>query len=244
MSNLRRASMRSSLFALVLHACVGPASSSEPPSPQQDAMSGPSVTGAAVDAAARALDASALTGSDARTDVQEAQPALDAGLQAAGVDGSVSVPSARLNLVLPELWTLLDASTDPFDDRPAVVDCLAASVAPEILSAERVLGVETAFCNYLTAVQPTVREIAPGEIIKVRLWHFELSAPEPAEAHAVLAIDGVEVLNERIPIPQPGGLIVKQARAERAVPTGAPVFFHLHNHGGNSWALVEVSAGL
>ena len=35
----------------------------------------------------------------------------------------------------------------------------------------------------------------------------------------------------------------QQVRAERAIPAGAAVLFHLHNHGANSWALVEVSAG-
>jgi hypothetical protein len=51
------------------------------------------------------------------------------------------------------------------------------------------------------------------------------------------------VLDERIPIPRPGGLIARQRTLERALPAGAPVYFHLHNHGANSWSLVEVSAG-
>jgi hypothetical protein len=79
--------------------------------------------------------------------------------------------------------------------------------------------------------------------LKVRLWHFELSAPDPAQAHAVLLVDGLTVLDERIPIPKPGGLMVHELRVERDIPAGAPVYFHLHNHGENSWALVELSAG-
>jgi hypothetical protein len=114
---------------------------------------------------------------------------------------------------------------------------------PELLSGERALGVDTGTCPYLTASQATKRTIAIGETIKVRLWHFELNAPEAAEAHAALLVDGIEVLNEVLPIPQAGGLIVRQIRVARAVPMGAPALFHLHNHGANSWALVEVSAG-
>jgi hypothetical protein len=91
--------------------------------------------------------------------------------------------------------------------------------------------------------QPTQRELAAGDLLKVRLWHFALSAPEPAEAHAALLVAGLRVLDERIAIPQPGALIVRQVRVERDVPAGALVYFHLHNHGANSWALVEVSVG-
>jgi hypothetical protein len=157
--------------------------------------------------------------------------------------GSASA-APRTSLVAHESWRILDAGEDPFEDRPAVVECLTAGVVAESLSEERVLGVETGWCGYLTATQPARREALAGEVLKVRLWHFELSAPESAEAHAVVMVDGLRALDERVPIPGPGGLIVRELRLTRAIPVGAPVYFHLHNHGANSWALVEISAGL
>ncbi|HTU58672.1 MAG TPA: hypothetical protein VMF89_09565 [Polyangiales bacterium] len=173
---------------------------------------------------------------------------FDAGAEAPAGDASppddTQLPiTPRTPLLLPERWQIVDAGADPFDDRPAVIDCSTAGVVPELLSEERVLGVDTGWCNYLTAFQPTQRAVQPGEVIKVRLWHFELSAPEPAEAHAALQIGALRVLDERIAIPQAGGLIVKQVTVEQALPAGSPAHFHLHNHGANSWALVEVSAG-
>jgi hypothetical protein len=196
------------------------------------------------------LDAALPSAPDARV-VADAQ--LDIPSDAAAVaaepsdaslpDAQVPNSTARTPLVVPERWLLLDAAVDPFADRPATVDCSSAGVVPETLSEERVLGVETGWCNYLTALQPTQRAVQPGELIKVRLWHFELSAPEPAEAHAAVHIAGLRVLDEHIAIPGPGGLIVKQFITEQLIPAGAPVHFHLHNHGANSWALVEVSAG-
>jgi hypothetical protein len=174
-------------------------------------------------------------------------------LDAADADGGLALPHAefdagvtdptRTSLVSPAHWQLLDAGEDPFQDRPALIDCLSGAVVAEDLGGEYVLGIETGFCNYMTALQATQRAVAVGEVIKVRLWHFELSAPDPAEAHAVLQIDGLRILDERIPIPAPGGLTVRMLRVERAIAAGAPVYFHLHNHGANSWALVEVSAG-
>ncbi|MDB4974017.1 MAG: hypothetical protein JWN48_2358, partial [Myxococcaceae bacterium] len=80
-----------------------------------------------------------------------------------------------------------------------------------------------------------------GETLKVRLWHFELSAPEPATAHVAVLVDGLAILDETVPIPAAGGLLIKELRVPRPIPAGAPVYFHLHNHGANSWALVEVS---
>ena len=167
---------------------------------------------------------------------------MEAGAADAAADSS-GQGAGRAALVLPDSWTRLDVGTDPFTDRPVTVDCRPDGVAAELLADERVLGVDTGFCSYLTAQQATRRAVAAGEVIKVRLWHFELSAPEPAEAHAVILVDGLSVLDEHIPIPSPGGLIVRQLRVERDVPVGAPVYFHLHNHGANSWALVEVSSG-
>lgn len=149
----------------------------------------------------------------------------------------------RTSLVDHDDWWRLDAAQDPFSDRIANVQCTPAGALAEVLADERAFGVDTGACNYLTAVQPAARAIAAGETLKVRLWHFELSAPEPAEAHAAVWVDGLPVLDERIPIPAPGGLLVRELLLERDVPAGAPVHFHLHNHGANSWALVEVSAG-
>lgn len=191
------------------------------------------------------LDAGAPPTVDAALAAQDgsASDASDAAVQDAEIDASPASPALRESLVLPEYWLLLDAGDDPFDDRPAVVECLPAAVLAETLGGERALGIETGSCAYLTVQQPTRREVAVGEVLKVRLWHFELSAPEPAEAHAALVVAGLRILDERISIPQPGGLIVKQLRVERRIPAGTPVYFHLHNHGANSWALVEVSSG-
>jgi hypothetical protein len=152
-------------------------------------------------------------------------------------------PRARGSLVDHKLWSRVKPAADPFSDGPAQVDCEFSATNYEYLGDEWAFSVDTGSCNYVTVQQPALRDIASGETIKLRLWHFELSAPEPAEAHAAVMVDGILVLDERIPIPAPGGLVVRELRIERAVEAGAPVLFHLHNHGANSWSLVEVSNG-
>jgi hypothetical protein len=167
----------------------------------------------------------------------------DAGRELADAGLPNDEPKARKSLVDHKLWSRVEAVDDPFSDGPAQVDCGFSATNYEYLGDEWAFSVDTGFCNYVTVQQPALRDIASGETIKLRLWHFELSAPEPAEAHAAVVVDGITILDERIPIPAPGGLVVREVRVERAVEMGAPVLFHLHNHGANSWSLVEVSNG-
>lgn len=179
---------------------------------------------------------------DAAADIEDAvsDPGEPDAAEPAPRDAGL-ISSARENLVIHEFWST--PTEDPFDDRPADAGCNRAGIMPELLAEEPVFSVDTGFCGYITVAQPTLREIAAGQSIKVRLWHFELSAPMPAQAHAAVLVDGLHVLDELIPIPSPGGLLVRELVAPRAIPKGASVYFHLHNHGSNSWSLVEVSAG-
>jgi hypothetical protein len=114
---------------------------------------------------------------------------------------------------------------------------------PELLGAEPVFSVDTGACTYITARQPALRDVAQGETLVARVWHFALNAGEAAEAHVALRIGDTTVLDQTVPIPSAGGLIAVSETAPRAFEAGTPVFFHLHNHGDNSWSLVELSAG-
>lgn len=242
--------LRTFLCTLVLVNCVEhPPAHPEAASPLTEGgdENSPAAADTDADASAPSLEeAGTVPVIDAQLAPQDAgMPFVaDAAVSDAPFDSGTGNAAMRTSLILPEDWKLLDADEDPFEDRPAVVNCRPGGVVVETLAEERVLGVETGFCDYLTAQQFTRRAVSVGEVLKMRLWHFELSAPDPAEAHAVIRVDGLTVFDERIPIPKPGGLIVRQLRVERDIPTGAPVLFHLHNHGANSWALVEVSAGL
>ena len=183
-------------------------------------------------------ESSPARGGDASTATDSRTPGMPAPQASAAPEPA---SQNRGPLTDPVRWQEVDPGEDPFADRPTRVACTAAM--PEVLSGELVYSVDTATCNYLTARQSSLRAVAAGQRVKVRLWHFALSAPEPAEAHAAVWLNGEPLLDEHIPIPQPGGLIVREVVAEATVPEGAPVLFHLHNHGENSYSLVEVRAG-
>jgi hypothetical protein len=185
------------------------------------------------------------TPSGLRTD-SSSQSTVDAGQpdgRAPADAASVPIPRVRTSLIDHTDWRVLDPHEDPFVDRPSQSVCGPEGVSVTALAGELSYDIETGTCNYITAVQSTQRAVTAGELLKLRVWHFELTAPAPAEAHVVVMVDGVFLLDTRVAIPAPGGLIKSELRIDRPIAAGAPIYFHLHNHGQNSWALVEVSAG-
>ena len=82
---------------------------------------------------------------------------------------------------------------------------------------------------------------AERDVLELRLWHSNLEADEPAEAHAALRIADELVWEDYIPIPTDSAMMTARIEHHPAFAQGAPVVFHLHNHGSNSWNLLEVS---
>lgn len=159
---------------------------------------------------------------------------------AALADAGVRVRGA---LVEPEAWEIVAADEDPFPDRLPDASCPEGTHMPELLGGEPGFSVDTGGCSYLTARQLALRDVVKGETLVARVWHFALSADESAEAHVALRIADTTVLDQTVPIPSEGGLIAVELAAASAFAAGTPIFFHLHNHGDNSWSLVELSAG-
>lgn len=156
---------------------------------------------------------------------------------------AIAAAKPRGELVVHDSWEIVSAEEDPFPDRPSDVVCPDDSHMPELLGAEPVFSVDTGGCSYLTARQRSLRAVERGETLIARVWHFALDAGEPAEAHVALRIGDSDALDQTVPIPSEGGLIAVSNLAMRAYEAGTPIYFHLHNHGDNSWSLVELSAG-
>ena len=74
--------------------------------------------------------------------------------------------------------------------------------------------------------------------------HDDLVAPEDAEVHAALSIDGELFWEVRLAIDAGTGreahLEVATVELVEPIVEGASVVFHLHNHGQNSYNLVDV----
>jgi hypothetical protein len=139
-----------------------------------------------------------------------------------------------------ERWELAD--DDPWPDHaPDPVDCSELAWSYETQGGEASLEVRTDDCNYLVVRQDSVRAAQAGDELQFRLWHFDLIQFEPAVAHVGVRLDGETVFDVEVDIPGDAEMIRQELLLDRDVPAGAPVIFHLHNHGANTWNMVEMS---
>ena len=191
-------------------------------------------------AVALALICSACTdgGEEGASAEDTSSTASGSGSASAGTEGDFG------SLIDQEAWAAIDAVDDPLPDhRPPEVDC---DVGWYIEDEE--LEVDTNLCNYLALVQPSLRPIEVGDTLDVHFYHFDLVAPEPAEAHLQVSVDGNVVWDYLVPIPTdiennktPAAVIHETVTAEFSAPLGSAVRVHLHNHGQNTWTFVDLA---
>ena len=103
------------------------------------------------------------------------------------------------------------------------------------------LEVSTRQCNYLSLSQPTELAIAAGNQIQIRVWHQELQSPTPSEGHLAIRIGTTTVWQHSVAIPAESGLIEAIVPASKDESVGTPLYFHLDNHGVNTWSLLSVN---
>ena len=143
----------------------------------------------------------------------------------------------EVSLIDVGAWTLM-ASDDPFDDAPEGATCPSASYGEETSFFE----VDTGECTYASFGQPSQFGLDAGDPIHLLLWWKALVADAEAEAHVAVRLGDQVLLDEWVPIPDPGGIRVIDVVAESRIDAGVPVVFHLHNHGYNSWVFAELLA--
>ena len=163
----------------------------------------------------------------------------------AGCDGNVRFPSDRTPLTDPMAWTVADGASDPWrGEGDEESFCAPEAVFVGDFGGEDVLEVESDGCTRVTVVQSARVGVERGDVVAVRLWHQPLSASRGDSAVLAVALDGREVWRRVVPLPQEEGAAVAEAwRADRSVPAGSQVAFHVRNHGRNSYHLFEVARG-
>jgi hypothetical protein len=143
-------------------------------------------------------------------------------------------------LISPGAWRAVSADADPFADRPGTVICPADSHGFERVGGGLGYEVDTGACNYLTVAQPILADLQRGDRLTLKLWHYALTAPEPASAHVALWLDDAQLWEADIAIPSATALYTPVLEVPHDIPAGTPLLFHLHNHGANHWALVDL----
>ncbi|TNF28224.1 MAG: hypothetical protein EP329_18255 [Deltaproteobacteria bacterium] len=171
--------------------------------------------------------------------------ALVAGCDAGGASGVVCADDAGGNVALVDhdRWTVASAEDDPWvASRPAEDLCTDADHYAEDFAGTYSYAIQTGpRCGYVTVVQPSLAGACAGQTLYVWLWHFQLTAPDPGEAHVAVRIGDREVWAATLPIPSESGLFAEEIPLPADVPAGTPVYYHVDNHGSNSYNLLEVS---
>jgi hypothetical protein len=168
-----------------------------------------------------------------------ATPGTDAIVQTGGEEsGSEGVPdSGVIELATPDDWSLASGEEDPFPmHRPQDASC-DGGFGPEYGTFE----IDTGVCTYGSFVQPTLADIREGDEIRVTLVHDPLWAEEPATAHVAVSLDAVPFFDMEVPIPSQYGFLQESSHAARDVAVGAVLHLHLHNHGYNTYRVVEIA---
>ena len=157
----------------------------------------------------------------------------------AACPGDPPPPPEPLTLVDHDLWVELAAEEDPFDDRPAEVDCSPLAYGYEYIG-EGSFEVDLFSCDYLSVAQPSLRPVEVGDELRLRLWHNQLSGPV-GQAHLAVTLGGELAWEEWFDIPGAAELVAPVWTATEDVPEGSDLVFHVHNHGSNTYNLIEFS---
>jgi hypothetical protein len=131
-------------------------------------------------------------------------------------------------------WQLAPLERDPYAAYAVGrVPCEIDALTPE----EGGIDVSTEDCNYATLVQETLRAIPRGSVLVGEISWLSLASVEPATATLALRLGEREAWTRDVPVPASAQVISLSIDVGVSQPAGAPIWFHVRNHGYNSWHL-------
>lgn len=157
-------------------------------------------------------------------------------------EDSTPTETVQLDLIDSERWIPLS----PDDPEPFSMyrtpetgeDCADLATRPEQFGIE----VDTEACGFVTMSQPLLHDLEVGEPVTVIAWHSVLQSAEPAMGHIALAIDEEVLWEDASRIPGPARAWNETFASPISASAGSTVYFHVRNHGANTWTLLSISA--
>lgn len=148
-----------------------------------------------------------------------------------------------VDVIDAEAWTFVAPEDDTLWPAPDDAElCEASDVQVQPVGDDLAVEIDTRFgCGWATAEQALAEDIDADDELQIRIFYFSQSSFPAAEAEVAVAIDDEILVSERIAIPTSSGLLAPRVTPARAHAAGAPIRFHIGNHGDNSWNLVEVA---
>jgi len=137
-------------------------------------------------------------------------------------------------LTVAESWVLADPTSDPFaPEAVGRVRCTSAAFRPEATWLE----VTTTTCNYASFVYLFTSEVPAGSVIRGELAWATLAAVDPAVGTLAFATQGDLLWSHEVPIPSLADLVRLEFELPESLSEGNALYFHVRNHGYNSWQL-------
>ncbi len=146
-------------------------------------------------------------------------------------------------LINHDLWRLATSAEDPWGEfRPDEdIACPSGARKTEDFAGTYAYSVITLGCSYTTVVQETLVDACAGEDLYVWMWNYALTAPADSTAFLGVQIGDELVWEDTRAIPSAAALEATRVTLTRDVPMGTPIYFHVRNHGANSYELLELS---
>ena len=175
---------------------------------------------------------------------------LVTGVVGCSSDGGQADPSDPVKRALTDnnQWKLLAPGVDPFFDaaHPKAKGCGDVDLGIEMVGPDTWFEVDTSGCAYVTVRQPIGHAIPQGAELFVRIWHFKLLSA-PGDYRVVLAVgegaDRTIIYEKKVTAPNAkSGLLFTTVKSPRSFAKGSPVYWHISNHGDNTWRFIEFSA--
>ncbi len=164
-------------------------------------------------------------------------------LLVAGCPAGEDTPSEDSDPVLLAVIDGWERVTDPTRDvffavLPSDSPCDESGVGVEEFGLS--FEVKTDLCNDVTVAQLTRTDLVAGDEIRIRTWHDVLQSPTPGEGYVGIALAGEIIWEVDVPIPSSYDTINADVVIDGDHPKGTELQFHVHNHGANSWNLLDL----
>lgn len=144
-----------------------------------------------------------------------------------------------------DLWSVVPLAEDPFapEDPSTVTPCGPERYGPEIIDNLVWYDVDTIGCDYLTIQQPALRSAEPGAGLLVWMFHFAIVSVTGDFQIVIAAGEQAERIlwQRQEAVPAESALWYETVTLEQGLDTGEPIWFHISNHGQNTWSLIELS---
>lgn len=146
-------------------------------------------------------------------------------------------PGEPVPLVAGATWTAAPASADPMPAHDTGAGCGAGGFGEELGGVE----VDTEICPYAVLQHELLAGFDAGDTLRLNWWHADLVWAEQSEGHLLLAAGGEVIYERTVAIPADAEAYLEELEPGVAAEAGEPLVLHVHNHGYNTWNLLELS---